>query len=111
MYPIFSDRSSTVTRRPRALRLSATLRGVLLVLLGDGNDHGLRRREPHRERTRVVLDEDTEEPLEAAEKCPVHHDRRVVLPVLADVLEPELSRVVEVHLDRGALPRLDPASP
>ena len=94
-----------VRRAPRARRSSsAHLARVLVVPLGHRDDHRLHRRQPERERARVVLDQHAEEALQAAQQRAVDHDRLVRLAVLADVLELEAVRVVEVHLDGRALP-------
>ena len=102
--PSFSLRSSTWTRTRAARSCCAHPGGVLVVLLGHRDHDRLHRRQPQRERARVVLDQHAEEALDAAEQRAVHHDRLVRLAVLADVLELEAVRVVEVHLDGRALP-------
>ncbi len=79
--------------------------GVLGVALADGNDHGLDRRQPHRERARVVLDQDAEEALDRSIQRAVHHHRLVALPVLADVFQVEALRQVEVELNGRKLPQ------
>ena len=66
--------------------------------------HGLDRRQPERKRASVVLDQDGDEPLEAAENRPVDDHRPVLGVVGADVLQVEPLRHLVVELDRGALP-------
>ena len=78
---------------------------VLVVTIGDRQHRDLHRREPRRERTRVVLDENREEPLDRPEQRAVDHDRLVALVVGADVLHLEALRHLEVDLDRRHLPR------
>ena len=75
-----------------------------LLLLGDDDDARLLGSEPERERAGVVLDEDRDEALEAAEDGAVDDDGAVALVVLADVLEAEALGLLEVQLDRRALP-------
>ena len=72
--------------------------------VGDRQDRRLHRREPQRERARVVLDEHAEEPLDRTEQRAVDHDRAVPLVVGADVVEVEALRHLEVELDRRHLP-------
>ncbi len=62
------------------------------------------RREPQRERAGEVLDQDRDEPLEAAEDGAVDHDRPVLGVVCADVLQVEALGRGVVELDRAALP-------
>ena len=73
-----------VLGEPRRERL-----GGLAVVVADGQDPDLDRREPERKRARVVLDEDPDEALERPEQRAVDHDRVVLLVVGADVREPE----------------------
>src|SRR5712692_9062319 len=77
---------------------------VLGVLLTDRQHARLDRREPGRERARVVLDEDAHEALEGAEDRAVDHDRALRLSVGINVLEREPVRLGEVDLDGRQLP-------
>src|SRR5271157_3104943 len=74
------------------LQLVADFIGVRVVLLADRYDDHLHRREPHRERARVVLDEHAKEALLRAIKRSVHHERLMPLAVLADILQREALR-------------------
>ena len=78
---------------------------VLSLPVGDGQHDRLHRREPHRERAGVVLDQDAEEALDGAVERAVHHQRLVRLAVLADVLQAEAARQGEIELHGGELPR------
>ena len=71
---IRSSVASTSTRMPRSRSCAATLQ-VVDVRVGDRDADHLDRRQPRRERARVVLDQDPEEPLDRAEQRPVDHDR------------------------------------
>src|SRR5579862_2741642 len=77
----------------------------LRVLLSDGQDAELQRREPEGEGAGVVLGEDADETLERAEQRAVHDDRGVLPVVGAHVREPEALRHLVVELDRPHLPR------
>ena len=79
--------------------------------VADRDDRRLHRRQPQRERARVVLDQHAEEALHRAEQRAVDHARPVLAAVLADVLEVEALGQVEVELDRRALPRAPQRSP
>ena len=61
-------------------------------------------REPQRKRPREVLDQESDEPLQCAVDRPVDHDRPVRPVILARVLELEALGLLEVQLDRRALP-------
>ncbi|AIY17733.2 Serine phosphatase RsbU, regulator of sigma subunit [Pimelobacter simplex] len=83
--------------------------GDLVQVVGEGvrdrdPDH-LHRREPRREGTRVVLDEDAEEALDRAELGGVDHHRLLLGAVGRGVLEAEARGLVEVVLDGAHLPR------
>src|SRR5579884_2911371 len=69
------------------------------VLIGDRNQRRLHRGQPHRERAGVFLDEIGDHAHQRADDAAVDHDRPMEPGVLADVLELELVRQVEVHLD------------
>src|SRR5207253_11123039 len=53
---------------------------------------------------RVMLDQDGDEPLEAADDGPVDDYGPVLRVVRADVLQIEVLRLLVIELDRGALP-------
>ena len=59
------------------------------VALADRDHADLHRREPEREGTRVVLDQDAHEALERPEQRPVDHVREVLLIVAAHVTQVE----------------------
>src|SRR5450755_257292 len=67
--------------------------GVVDMAIGYGDDHGLHRREPDREGTREVLDQQRHEALRRAGDGAVDHDRAMSLTVLTDVLEFEVLRL------------------
>ena len=77
---------------------------VVEVPVGNRQHDALHRRQPQRERAGVVLDQERDEPLEAAEDRPVDHHRPVLGVVGADVLQVEPLRHLVVELDRRALP-------
>ena len=74
------------------------------MVVRDRDHNDLHRRQPRGEGARVLLDQDAEEPLDRPHQRPVDHDRPVGLAVLPHELQPEALGVVEVHLDRRALP-------
>src|SRR5436853_2356532 len=57
-----------------------------------------------RSRPREVLDQEADEPLQRAEDRAVDHDRSMRPVVLTRVLESEALGLLEIELDRGALP-------
>src|SRR5215470_15935354 len=61
-------------------------------------------RDPERKVAARVLDQDPDETLERTQDRAVHDDRPVLAAVLADVLQIEALRVLEVALDRAELP-------
>ena len=78
--------------------------GVGEMLFADGDEANLHGREPEREGTGIVLDEDAEESLERAEERAVDHDGLMTLAVFADVFELETRGEIEVELHGGELP-------
>ena len=60
--------------------------------------------QPEGERTGVMLDKYAEESLEGTHECPMDHDGGVFRPVFPDIRHLEPVRVVEIYLDRRALP-------
>ena len=72
--------------------------------LADRDHARLHRREPERERARVVLDEDPDEALERAEERAVDDEDTVLVVVGAHVREPEPRGHLRVELDRAHLP-------
>src|SRR5208282_2263228 len=79
--------------------------GVLRVAFADGDHRHLHRREPYRERARVVLNEHAEETLDRSVESAVHHDRLLAGAVFGNVFEAEALRQVEVELHRRQLPQ------
>ena len=77
---------------------------VVGVAVGDRQDGHLHRRQPERERSGVVLDQQRDEALETAENGPVDDDRPVLGVVGADVFQVEALGHLVVELDRRALP-------
>jgi hypothetical protein len=74
------------------------------VPVGNRQHGGLQRGQPQGERPGEVLDQDRDEPLEAAEDGAVDHDGPVLGVVGPDVLQVEALGHLVVELDRGALP-------
>ena len=95
-----------VELHPEAGRRQPVAHGprVLIMAIGNGQDHHLYRRQPERERPGVVLDQQRDEPLETAENRPVNDDRLMFGVVGPDVLQAEALRNLVVELDRRALP-------
>src|SRR5215471_6001364 len=95
----------TLDAQPR--RAQPVRRGVGGVgeAVRDRKHDGLDRSDPEREVAGRVLDQDPDEALERAEDRPVHDDRPVLAPVLADIAQVEALGVLEVALDRAELPR------
>src|SRR3989449_7418402 len=87
-------RAQPLVQRPRPRRLRVR-NGQHAHLLGG---------EPERERPREVLDQEADEPLQRAEDRAVDHDRSMRPVVLTRVLESEALGLLEIELDRGALP-------
>ncbi|MNC40745.1 hypothetical protein D3C75_894740 [compost metagenome] len=85
-------------------QLFGHLRGKFALLVGDVQHHRLGRRQPGREGTLVVLDEDPDETLEGTEHGTVQHHRVLAAIILTDVLGPEADRQIEVELQGTALP-------
>ena len=77
---------------------------IVEMAVGDGQHRRLDRRQPHRESPGIVLDQQGDEPLEAAENRPVDDHRPVLGVVHADVLQLEALRHLVIELDGGALP-------
>ncbi len=104
LYPIFSTRASSVTRRPPASSVADDGLGGVQVAVRQRQHRRLHGRQPHRERAGVVLDQQRHEPLEAAEDGAVDDHRPVLGVVRARVLQVEALRHLVVELDRRALP-------
>ena len=77
---------------------------VVVVGLADGDDDGLGWREPGREGTGEMLDQDADEAFEAAEGGAMDHDRALAGVVAVDVFEVEALGQVVVDLDCAQLP-------
>src|SRR5207247_3211600 len=60
--------------------------------------------EPQRERPREGRDQEADDPRQRAEDCAADHDRSMRPVVLTRVLESEALGLLEIELDRGALP-------
>src|SRR5205823_4718809 len=89
----------------RGLELILNLLGVFGLAVRDGQHNRLNRRQPNRERARVMLDKNSEEALHRSIKSTVHHNRLVSLSVFPDVLQIEAPRQSEIELDGGKLPQ------
>src|SRR5712691_13095593 len=90
---------------PDSLELIRNFVRVLRMPLADWDHRHLHRRQPHRERAGVVLDQHTEETLDRTEERAMHHDRLFARTILRNVLEAEALRQVEVDLYRRELPQ------
>jgi hypothetical protein len=78
--------------------------GVVGLCVGDAGHHHLHRRQPHWQRAGVLLDQDADEALEAADDGAVQHDGAMPRAVFADVFGVQPLGHVRVHLDGAALP-------
>src|SRR5262245_51776539 len=72
--------------------------------VGNRQHDGLNRGQPQGPRTGEMLNQQRNEPLEAAEYCTMDYDRPVFGVVCADVFQVEPFRNLVVELNRGALP-------
>ena len=89
---IRSSLVSTSTRTPCDFSCAATSSRYVDVLVGDRDADHLHRRQPRRERARVVLGEHAEEPLDRAEQRAVDHHRPLPGAVGGGVLQLEAVR-------------------
>ncbi|MBA7565786.1 hypothetical protein ES708_07471 [subsurface metagenome] len=80
------------------------LLGVLVEHWSYRNHHSLYRRQPDRECPAVMLDQDTEKPLQRSEQRPMHHVGPVQTAVISGIGHIETLGQIEVKLDRGHLP-------
>ena len=95
---------SVSTASPALRQRRRHLLGIGVGVGDDGRHHRLHRRQPEREAAGIVLDQDAEEALEAAQDGAVQHHRAVPRAVLGDVFGVQPLRQDEVHLQRAALP-------
>ena len=72
--------------------------------IGDAEHHDLHRGKPRRQRSGILLDQDTDKALEAANDGSVQHDRAMARAIFADKFSIQALRQVRVDLDRAALP-------
>src|SRR5450759_294455 len=93
-----------VCAHPPGDHLLPYLARILHVSVGDGEDLDLHRREPGGKRPGVVLDEDPQVALQAAQHRAVYHHRGVLAVVGAGVGHVEAPGQVEVDLNGRALP-------
>ena len=95
-----------VDRDPEAggLKLLLDVGRIAIHLLADRQDADLLRGQPQRKRRGEVLYQHPHEPLHAAERRPMHHDRAMGLVVGADVFKLEPLGQVIVKLHRSQLP-------
>ena len=70
---------------PGGLELRGHLGGIAIGIGHDRRDHRLNRREPDRETSGVMFDQDADEPLERAQNGAVQHHWAVLLSVFPDV--------------------------
>src|ERR1700746_3703895 len=80
------------------------LAGIFRRFRGYAGDDDLHRRQPQRETTGIVFDQDADETLHRAEDRPLEHDRGMAHAILADIDGSEPPRHVEIKLNRAALP-------
>src|SRR6267378_2162914 len=82
--------------------------GDMLRIVGnffaDRADFDLHGREPEREGSGVVLDENAEEALDGAEQSAVDHQRLMAGAIFGDVFEAEAGGKIEIELHGGELP-------
>src|SRR6185369_13279618 len=90
--------------KPGGGKFVVNRRRIRLMAVGNRQHDGLNRRQPEWERAGVVLDQNGDEALEAAEDCTMNHDRPVLGVVGADVFQVEVLRLLVVELNRCALP-------
>jgi hypothetical protein len=74
------------------------------LFISDIHDHCLSRRQPRRERTFVVLDQDTDEPFERSKDRAVQHNRVLAAVVFGDIFGSKTDRQVEIELQGTTLP-------
>src|SRR5207244_7679456 len=72
---------------------------------GDRNHHSLYRRQPYRERARVMLDQYPEEALDRSKQRAVNHQWLLARTIFGHVLQFEALRQVEIELHGGKLPQ------
>ena len=77
---------------------------VIGMAVRNRNDDGLNRGQPNGKRPGVMLDQNCDKSLEAAEYRAVDHDRAVFGVVRADVFQIEVFRLCVIKLDCCALP-------
>ena len=77
---IFSWRGRAAPPARPPANAAATSRGVFVGVGHDGRHHHLHRRQPEREAAGILLDQDAEEALEAAEDGAVQHHRPPAAP-------------------------------
>ena len=68
------------------------------------NDDDLLRRQPHRESTSVMFDQNADKALDRAEDDAVQHDWTFLGTVRIDISQIEAFRQIHIQLDRAALP-------
>ena len=77
---------------------------IRIVIIANTQYTYLYRSQPGGEGPRIVLQQNTKEPLDGAEQCPMQHHRPLAGVVGRHVFEIETLRHVEVVLDGGQLP-------
>ena len=77
---------------------------VIGLRVRDAGHHHLHRRQPDRQRAGVLLDQDADEALKAADDGAVQHHRAVARAVFAHVFGIQAFRHGKVHLNGAALP-------
>ncbi len=97
--------SSTSTRTPALAQPGGDFRpGRAHAWSAIGMPIACHRCQPGRERARIMLHQDPEEPLDGPEQRPVDHLRPLPGPVGGGVLDAEPARLLEVHLQGRQLP-------
>ena len=86
------------------LKICRQFLGILDIPVGDRQNLDLHRRDPSREGSGVMLDQDADEPFHAAECNPVDHHRTMPLAVFADIGQIKPFRHQHIQLNGAALP-------
>ena len=86
------------------MQFVAQFPGVIVVAVGDGNNHDLARGQPQWEAPGVMLDQDARKAFQAAKRRTVNHDGAVRCPVFAHISQVKAFGQVGVYLNGAQLP-------
>src|SRR5436309_760286 len=89
---------------PDRFQLSSNLVRILRMPLADRDHHRLHRRQPHRERPGIVLDQHAKKTFHGAIQRPMHHHRLLARPIFRNVFQPKALRQIEIELHGRKLP-------